>query len=64
MINKEADGILNAELKKHFDSETDIEMANLILSKERDTSVYADILKITHINFDEQQKEVKETKTE
>ncbi len=31
MIDKEADGILNAELKKHFDSDRDIEMANLIL---------------------------------
>lgn len=62
MIDKEAEGILNAELKKHFDSERDIEMANLILAKERETSVYAGVLEITHLNFDEQQKEVKRNK--
>ena len=62
MIDKEADGILNAELKKHFDSERDIEMANLILARERDTSVYAGVLEITHLNFEEQQQEVKRNK--
>jgi hypothetical protein len=62
MIDKEADGILNAELKKHFDSDRDIEMANLILSRERDTSVYAGVLEITHLNFEEQQLEVKRNK--
>jgi hypothetical protein len=62
MIDKETDGILNAELKKHFDSDRDIEMANLILAKERDTSVYAGVLEITHLSFDEQQQEVKRNK--
>lgn len=62
MIDKEADGILNTELNKHFDSVKDIEMANLILAKERDTSVYADVLEITHLNFNEQQQEVKRNK--
>lgn len=62
MIDKEAGGILNNELKKHFDSDRDIEMANLILAKERDTSVYADVLEITHLNFEEQQQEVKRNK--
>ena len=62
MIDKEADGILNAEVKKHFDSERDIEMANLILARERDTSVYAGVLEITHLNFKEQQQEVKRNK--
>jgi hypothetical protein len=62
MINKEADGILIAELKKHFDSDRDIEMANLILARERDTSVYAGVLEITHLNFEEQQQEVKRNK--
>lgn len=62
MIDKEADGILNAELKKYFDSERDIEMANLILARERDTSVYAGVLEITHLNFKEQQQEVKRNK--
>lgn len=62
MIDKEADGILNAELKKHFDSDRDIEMANLILARERGTSVYAGVLEITHLNFEEQQLEVKRNK--
>jgi len=62
MIDKEADGILNAELKKYLDSERDIEMANLILARERDTSVYAGVLEITHLNFKEQQQEVKRNK--
>jgi len=62
MIDNEADGILNAELKKHFDSDRDIEMANLILAKERDTSVYAGVLEISHLNFEEQQQEVKRNK--
>jgi hypothetical protein len=62
MIDKEADGILNAELKKHFDSARDIEMANLILARERDTNVYADVLEIAHLSFEEQQKEVKRNK--
>ena len=62
MIDKEAEGILSTELKKHFDSDRDIEMANLILSRERDTSVYAGVLEITHLNFEEQQQEVKRNK--
>lgn len=62
MIDKEADEILNTELKKHFDSDRDIEMAYLILAKERDTSAYAEILEITHLNFVEQQQEVKRNK--
>jgi hypothetical protein len=62
MIDKEANGILNTELKKHFDSDRDVEMANLILAKERDTSVYAGVLEITHLNFAEQQQEVKRNK--
>ncbi len=62
MIDKEGDGILNTELKKHSDSDRDIEMANLILARERDTSVYAGVLAITHLNFDEQQQEVKRNK--
>jgi 3-dehydroquinate synthase class II len=62
LIDKEADWILTTELKKHFDSERDIEMANLILSKERDTSAYAEILGISHLQFEEQQQEVKRNK--
>ncbi|MEI9908522.1 MAG: hypothetical protein WDO71_01950 [Bacteroidota bacterium] len=62
MIDKESDGILNAELKKHFNSERDIEIANLILARERDTTVYAGILEITHLDFEEQQQEVKRNK--
>ena len=62
LIEKESDKILNVELKKHFDSERDIEMANLILARERDTSVYAAVLEITDLNFEEQQLEVKRNK--
>ncbi|MBN8790536.1 MAG: hypothetical protein J0I84_25940 [Terrimonas sp.] len=62
LIDKEADGILSTELKKHFNSEKDIEMAILILSRERDTGRYAAILEITHLQFEEQQREVKRNK--
>ncbi len=62
IIDKEADGILTAELKKHFDSDKDIEMANLILARERNTSVYAGVLKISHLNVEQQQQEVKRNK--
>lgn len=62
MIDEEADKILNIELRKHFDSDKDIEMANLILSKERDTNAYASVLEITHLDFEEQQHEVKRNK--
>ena len=62
MIDEEADTILNTELRKHFDSDKDIEMANLILSKERDTNAYASVLEITHLDFEEQQHEVKRNK--
>jgi hypothetical protein len=62
IIDEEADKILNTELRKHFDSDKDIEMANLILSKERDTNAYASVLEITHLDFEEQQHEVKRNK--
>lgn len=62
LINNEASKILESELKKLFDDKKDIEMANLILEKERETSVYAKVLEITHLEFDEQQEEVKRNK--
>jgi hypothetical protein len=62
LINNEASKILEAELKKHFNADKDIEMANLILAKERDTSLYAEVLGITHLEFEEQQQEVKRNK--
>lgn len=62
MIDNEANEILNAELKKHFDSVKDIEIANLILAKERGTDAYACVLEITHLSFEEQQQEVKRNK--
>lgn len=62
LINNEASKILEAELKKLFNAEKDIEMANLILSRERETCVYAEVLEITHLEFEEQQQEVKRNK--
>ncbi|MCB0489875.1 MAG: hypothetical protein KDC99_15440 [Cyclobacteriaceae bacterium] len=62
MIDNEAEKILNAELEKHFDSDKDVEMANLILAKERGTDAYACVLEITHLSFEEQQQEVKRNK--
>lgn len=62
LIDKEAEDALIIELKKHFDSEIDIEIANLILSEERETRVYSEILGITHLQTEEQQKEVKRSK--
>jgi hypothetical protein len=62
MIDNEAAKILDIELRKHFDSEKDIEMANLILAKERETDAYAVVLQITHLDFEEQRQEVKRNK--
>ena len=62
MINQEAEVILQAELFRFFENEIDVELANLILLRERDTGVYAEVLKITHLDFEEQQQEVKRHK--
>jgi RNA polymerase sigma-70 factor (ECF subfamily) len=62
LINREAELILQAELSGLFENEIDVEIANLILLKERETGVYADVLKITHLDFEEQQREVKRHK--
>ncbi|MES1221390.1 MAG: hypothetical protein ABUT20_38170 [Bacteroidota bacterium] len=62
MINREAELILQTELSGLFENEIDVEIANLILLRERDTSIYAEVLKITHLNFEEQQREVKRHK--
>jgi RNA polymerase sigma-70 factor, ECF subfamily len=62
MINREAELILQTELSGLFENEIDVEIANLILLRERDTGIYADVLKITHLNFEEQQREVKRHK--
>lgn len=62
LINKESGDILRSELTWLFDSEDDIEIANLILSDERKTEAYAEILRITHLEFSAQQEEVKRNK--
>jgi RNA polymerase sigma-70 factor (ECF subfamily) len=62
LINHEAEIILQRELIALFGNETDVELANLVLQKERDTSVYADILKIAHLAVEEQQRQVKRHK--
>lgn len=62
LINQEAEAILQSELSGLFENEMDVEIANLILQRERETGVYADVLKITHLDFEEQQREVKRHK--
>lgn len=62
LINREAEIILQTELFGLFENKIDMELANLILLKERDTSVYADILNIAHLGFEEQQRVVKRHK--
>lgn len=62
MINREAELILQTELSGLFENKIEVEIANLILLRERDTGIYADVLKITHLDFEEQQREVKRHK--
>jgi RNA polymerase sigma-70 factor (ECF subfamily) len=62
LINAETAAILQAELQRLFEDERDMEIADLILSKKRDTTAYAKILKIAHLPFEEQQQEVKRHK--
>ena len=62
LINKEATAILQAQLKRLFKNERDVKIADLILSKKRNTAAYAKILKINHLPFEEQQEEVKRHK--
>ncbi len=62
LINAEAAAILQVELQRLFENERDMEIADLILSKKRDTAAYAKILKIAHLPFEEQQQEVKRHK--
>jgi RNA polymerase sigma-70 factor, ECF subfamily len=62
LINQEAEAILQTELFGLFENKIDVELANLILLKERDTDTYADVLKIAHLGFEEQQREVKRHK--
>lgn len=62
LINQEADAILQAELMKIFENEIDIKIANLMLSNERKTAAFADILQISDLPFEDQQKGVKRHK--
>ncbi len=62
LINQEADAILQAELSKLFENEMDIKIANLMLANERKTTVFAEILKISDLPFEDQQKGVKRHK--
>jgi hypothetical protein len=62
LINNEARKILESELKRLFANEKDIEIANLILERERETSVYAEVLQITHLEIEKQQQQVKRNK--
>lgn len=62
MINKESEQILNSELELIFNNKKDIEIAHLILSKERETKVFAQILNVSHLSFPQQQEEVKRNK--
>lgn len=49
-------------LEKYFSTETDIALALMILSKERETEHYVEVLEIGELTLDEQRAEVKKQK--
>jgi hypothetical protein len=62
LINKQSAEYLRSRLTELFESPADREITDLILSGERDTTVYAQVLGITHLDFCKQQEEVKRIK--
>ena len=62
LINEETIRLVTNELERHFDNQIDVEMAKLILSSERATATFAELLDITDLNDTDQQEEVKRNK--
>lgn len=62
LIHKEAAEELDNKLKELFKDETDIIIAHLMLSGERSSAEYARVLRIEHLDKDNQRLEVKKQK--
>ncbi len=62
MIEKEDRLVLEQALTSLFDNETDLMVANLLLSGERRSDEYARLLNITHLDDELQQLEIKRCK--
>ncbi|WDO13958.1 hypothetical protein MH928_04475 [Flavobacterium sp. WW92] len=62
LINSELLGKIELELEKHFDNQKDIQIAKMILSGERETRAFSEILKINTLTIEEQRTEVKKVK--
>lgn len=62
LITKQVKEALVTELALYFNSETDIEMAKLVLLKVRETEKFSEILEIENLTKEEQQSEIKRHK--
>lgn len=62
MIHRESLESVDRELANYFECEKDILLAKMILSGERETDPFADVLNIRTLLIDEQRKEVKRNK--
>lgn len=62
LIQNELSERINLLLQQHLSNETDIEIAKLILQKERSNTLFAEILNLTHLPLENQTKIVKKNK--
>ena len=54
--------LVEKELSNYFTSQTDILLAKMVLSEERETDSYADVLQISSLPIEDRRKEVKKNK--
>lgn len=62
IIHKEMMKILDKELNLHFKTNVDITLAKMVLSCERNAKLFAEVLGITELPVEQQEKEVKRHK--
>lgn len=62
IIERETIALINIELQAHFSDNSDVIMAKMVLSGERDTSEFSSILDIEHLPIESQREEVKKHK--
>jgi len=62
MVTSETFDLIENELKQHFSNDQDISLAKMILSGERATEAFAELLAINHLSLEEQRLFVKKTK--
>lgn len=62
IIYEELVELVDKELFTHFDCELDVKLAKLVISGERETTVFSSVLKLEHLHIDEQRAEVKRNK--